>query len=37
MRISHSLNHIPQGTFSCFAIHLEGHEGHKGTTAYESP
>ena len=26
-RISH---HMPQGTLSCYAIHLEGHEDHKG-------
>jgi hypothetical protein len=24
-------NHMPQGTLSCYAIHLEGHEGHQGT------
>jgi len=26
------LNHMPQGTLSCDAIHLEGHEAHKGTS-----
>jgi hypothetical protein len=29
-RLTPISHHMPQGTLSCYAIHLEGHKGHEG-------